>query len=189
MVALPDLHAAHGERPHRIGMLERTPEVGSAANIAGFRRGLRELGYLEGKDFVIEYRSADSRDERFPFLATELVRSKVEILAGRRLPAMYASAEFAGGLISCGVNSVEEPRTFELVIDSATARALGLTIPRALALRAEMRSGTPAVEPSAPSRARDGCQRSGRRGSARRTETSRRGRRSAWPRSGRRGPR
>jgi hypothetical protein len=41
-----------------------------------FRQGFRALGYVEGKNFVIEYRSAEGRDERFPGLATEPVRLK-----------------------------------------------------------------------------------------------------------------
>ncbi len=57
--------AQASEKVYRIGMLERTSPVINAANLDGFRRGLRELGYVEEKNFVIEYRSADGRDERF----------------------------------------------------------------------------------------------------------------------------
>jgi len=298
--------ARQPDKLYRIGILERTSPAINAANVEAFRQGLRELGYVEGKNFVIEYRSAEGHDDRLPVLAAELVRLKVDLIltrgtppalaaknatatipviitgvgdpvgqgvvaslarpganvtglsaavteiypkrvqllrelvpkatriavlfnmgnpalppqwkevetaarsfgmepqlldvrkrddlepafdtavrqradalmvgietltqanqglivdlaARRRLPAMYASAEFTGGLISYGVNypdmyrraarfadkifkgakpadlPVEEPTTFELVINAKTARALGLTIPPSLRLRA-----------------------------------------------------
>jgi putative ABC transport system substrate-binding protein len=53
------------------------------ANLSAFRQGLRELGYVEGQNLVIEYRSADGRAERFPDLATELVRLKVDVIVTR----------------------------------------------------------------------------------------------------------
>jgi putative tryptophan/tyrosine transport system substrate-binding protein len=53
------------------------------ANLSAFRQGLRELGYVEGQNVVIEYRSADGRPERFPDLATELVRLKVDVIVTR----------------------------------------------------------------------------------------------------------
>lgn len=76
---------------YRIGMLERMSPAINAANLDGFRRGLRELGYVEEKNFVIEYRSADGRDERFPALATELVRLKVDLIVTRGTPATLAA--------------------------------------------------------------------------------------------------
>ena len=47
---------------------------GPSREIDAFRQGLRELGYIEGQNLVVEYRSADGRIERFPELAAELVR-------------------------------------------------------------------------------------------------------------------
>jgi len=61
------------QKVYRVGMLESTSQAINAANLDAFRRGLRELGYVEEKNLVIDYRSADGRDERFPALATELV--------------------------------------------------------------------------------------------------------------------
>jgi putative ABC transport system substrate-binding protein len=320
-VALPlGVEPAPSEKLYRIGMLERTSAERNAANVDGFRQGLRELGYVEGETFVIEYRSADGRDERFAALAAELVRMRVDLIvtrgtpaalaakhatgtvpvvmtgvgdpvgqgvvvslarpggnvtglsaavtdiypkrvqllkelapktarlgvlfnmgnpalppqwkeveraarsigiepqlldvrrvedlapafdtavrqrvdamlvgietltqtnqalivdlaARRRLPAMYASTEFGGGLISYGVNypemyrraatfahkifrgarpadlPVEEPTTFELVINARTAHALGLTIPPGLLLRADRLSEYPSTAPASP---------------------------------------
>jgi putative ABC transport system substrate-binding protein len=47
---------------------------------AGFQQGMRELGYVEGKDFVSEWRSGEGRYERLPDVAAELVRLKVDII-------------------------------------------------------------------------------------------------------------
>src|SRR5438034_11192304 len=62
---------------YRIGILEPIPAARNAANLDALRKGLRELGYVEGRNLVIEYRSADGRAERFPDLASELVRLNV----------------------------------------------------------------------------------------------------------------
>ena len=79
------------EKPYRIGMLERTsPEV-NAANVTAFRQGLRERGYVDGENLVIEYRSADGHDERYRDLATELVGLKVSLILTRGTPASLAA--------------------------------------------------------------------------------------------------
>jgi putative ABC transport system substrate-binding protein len=64
----------------RIGILI-TPSASSySARLEAFRRRLRELGYVEGKNLVIEYRYAEGKRERLPDLAAELVRLKVDVI-------------------------------------------------------------------------------------------------------------
>ena len=91
--------AAEGQQAgkiYRIGMLETTSMALNAANLDAFRQGLRELGYVEGRNFMIEYRSADGRRERFPELATELVRLKVDVILTRGTPAVMAAKNATG---------------------------------------------------------------------------------------------
>jgi putative ABC transport system substrate-binding protein len=76
---------------YRIGVLERISPVLNAANFDAFRNGLRDLGYLEGSNLVIDYRSADGRSERFPRLASELVALKVDVIVTRGTPAVLAA--------------------------------------------------------------------------------------------------
>ena len=64
----------------RIGFLTTGGEAASALRVKAFRQGLRELGYVEGKNIIIEYRYAEGRFERLPELAEELVRLKVDVL-------------------------------------------------------------------------------------------------------------
>ena len=54
------------------------------------RRGLRERGYIEGQNLIIEYRSADGSTDRFPELASELVRLNVDLIVTRGTPATMA---------------------------------------------------------------------------------------------------
>jgi putative ABC transport system substrate-binding protein len=64
----------------RIGYLNAASPSGTAARTEAFRQGLRNLGYVEGKNIVIEWRSAEGKLERLPALAAELVRLKVDII-------------------------------------------------------------------------------------------------------------
>jgi putative ABC transport system substrate-binding protein len=93
---------------YRIGMLERTSPGSNAANLDSFRRGLRDLGYVEGENFVIEYRSAEGRDERFPALAIELVRLKVDLIVTRGTRATLA-AKNATGTIPVIIAGIGDP--------------------------------------------------------------------------------
>jgi putative ABC transport system substrate-binding protein len=78
---------------YRIGILEAIPAVRNAANLDALRKGLRDLGYVEGRNLVIEYRSADGHPERFPGLASELVRLKVDLIVTRGTPAARAAKD------------------------------------------------------------------------------------------------
>jgi putative tryptophan/tyrosine transport system substrate-binding protein len=64
----------------RIGVLLGLSFSANTARIEAFRQGLRELGYVEGKNIVIDYRAAEGKRERLPELITELVRLKVDVI-------------------------------------------------------------------------------------------------------------
>jgi putative ABC transport system substrate-binding protein len=78
---------------YRIGVLEIAGVASNAANLSAFRQGLAQLGYVEGQNFVIEYRSADGRPARFSDLATELVGLKVDVIVTRGTPATLAAKQ------------------------------------------------------------------------------------------------
>jgi len=75
----------------RIGVLETVSAAMNAPNFDAFRSGLRQLGYVEGRNYVVEYRSADGRAERFPDLAAELVGLRVDVIVTRGTPAARAA--------------------------------------------------------------------------------------------------
>jgi putative ABC transport system substrate-binding protein len=79
----------------RIGYLAISSRSTSPTRIDAFRQGLRELGYIEGKNIVIEWRSGEGNRERVPALAAELVRLEVEVIVtggpGSTRPAMEAT--------------------------------------------------------------------------------------------------
>ena len=72
--------AQQGGKIPRIGYLNATSPSTSPARVEAFRQGLRELGYVEGKNIVIEFRHAEGKIDRLPALAAELVRLKVDII-------------------------------------------------------------------------------------------------------------
>jgi len=72
----------------RIGFLSAVSREGYSRLYTGFQQGMRELGYVEGKDFVAEWRSAEGRYERFPDIAAELVHLKVDIIVTGLTPAI-----------------------------------------------------------------------------------------------------
>lgn len=92
IVALPLAVDAQGARGMaRIGYLNAASAPAAAQVVDAFRQGLRELGYVEGQNLVIEYRWADGQFERLPALADELVRQKVDVIVAPNTPAALAA--------------------------------------------------------------------------------------------------
>ena len=71
--------AGDASAPDRLAQSWQLPSSGRA-NAEAFQQGLRDLGYVEGQNLVMEYRYAEGRDERLPELAAELVRLQVEVI-------------------------------------------------------------------------------------------------------------
>jgi ABC-type uncharacterized transport system substrate-binding protein len=80
----------------RIGFLAVGSREGRAFLIEGFLRGLREHGYVEGQNIVIEYRFSEDRNDRLPELAAELVALKVELILASGTPASFAAKQATG---------------------------------------------------------------------------------------------
>ena len=72
----------------RIGVL--SPVAPPHPNIEAFRQGLRELGYIEGQNIIVEYRYAEGKPERLAPLAAELVRLKLDVIVTNTTPAVRA---------------------------------------------------------------------------------------------------
>jgi len=86
-------HAQPLKQMHRIGFLRVGPPP--ASFIDGFRQGLRELGYVEGQHYVIEYSLAQSA-AHVPEAAAELVRRKVDIIVASGTPSVLPARDAAG---------------------------------------------------------------------------------------------
>ena len=76
--------------------------------VESFRQGLRELGYVEGKNIIVEYRYAEGKFERLPDLAAELVRLKVDVIVTGGTPSIRA-AQHATNIIPIVMANVGDP--------------------------------------------------------------------------------
>src|SRR5262245_40063280 len=75
----------------RIGFLDNSTASGSAVLLDAFRQELNKLGWIEGKNIIIEYRFAEQNLERLPELAAELVRLKVDLIVVTATPPALAA--------------------------------------------------------------------------------------------------
>jgi putative ABC transport system substrate-binding protein len=82
---------AQPKKVYRVGVLETTSLTLNAENFDRFRKGMEERGYVEGPSLVMLYRSAEGHTQRFPELAAELVRQKVDLIVARGTPATLAA--------------------------------------------------------------------------------------------------
>ena len=79
LVSVRLVEAQQPRKVPRIGFLMAT-SPGADSRVEGFRQGLRELGYMEGKNITIEWRYAEGKEDRVPKLTAELVQLNVEII-------------------------------------------------------------------------------------------------------------
>jgi putative ABC transport system substrate-binding protein len=81
--------AQQAKKNPRIGILVST----EGPNIEGFRQGLRDFGYIEGKNILVEYRFHEGRPDRVPSLVAELLQLKVDVLVSTALSAIRAAKQ------------------------------------------------------------------------------------------------
>src|SRR5262249_22864538 len=85
--------AAEASKIPRLRYLTAASLSAFAARTEAFRQGLRELGHIEGKNIVIEYRYAEGKLDRMPALAAELVRLKVDVIVTGGSPTNLSAQE------------------------------------------------------------------------------------------------
>ncbi|MGH8633752.1 MAG: ABC transporter substrate-binding protein [Burkholderiales bacterium] len=89
----------------RIGYLDAASASATASRVEALREGLRALGYVEGKNIVIEFRWAEGKYERVPALAAELVQLKVAVIVAAGPPAIQAAQQATTTIPIIMVNS------------------------------------------------------------------------------------
>jgi putative ABC transport system substrate-binding protein len=87
------VRAQQAAKVHRIGYLGMTSHAAYTREIEALLRGLRQLGYEEGKNIVIHYQFANGDYDRLPALAAELVASKVDVLLTHSTPGARAARQ------------------------------------------------------------------------------------------------
>jgi putative tryptophan/tyrosine transport system substrate-binding protein len=100
--------AANAQQPAMpvVGYLNLGSPESDASRLTGLRRGLNETGYVEGRNFVIEYRWAGNQTDRLPALAAELVQLRVAVIVAAGLPpALAAKAATSSIPIAFGVGA------------------------------------------------------------------------------------
>src|SRR6185369_17118886 len=129
-LAVVTAEAQQPEKVPRIGILIAASTSFYSARVEALRQRLRELGYVEGKNIVIDYRFAEGKLERLPDLAAELVRLSVDVIvAAGGTPAILA-AKNATSAIPIVFPAVSDPVALGIVASLARpgGNITGLTI-------------------------------------------------------------
>ena len=111
-VLLATVSSAEAQQPTkipRIGYLSTNTPAAMSTRTEAFRQGLRELGYVEGKNIVIEYRYAEGQRDRLPTLAAELVRLNVDIIVSAGGNGTASPAKQATHTIPIVMTNVTDP--------------------------------------------------------------------------------
>jgi putative ABC transport system substrate-binding protein len=111
LAALPTAEAQRAGTELRIGLLSNGSPTSVSPQLEAFRRGLRELGWIEGQTVTIEYRWADGNSDRLPALAADLARLKVDVIVLSGSPAIRAAREATSTI----------PIVFVMLADPVTA--------------------------------------------------------------------
>jgi len=92
---LASIHLAEAQQAKKVPRIGFLAAVTSpdTPNILAFRRGLRDLGYIEGKNILIEFRFTEGKDDRIPSLVAELVQLKVDVLVSLTVAGIRAAKE------------------------------------------------------------------------------------------------
>ena len=90
---LPAFSQQPGAKIPRIGFLGVSTQEAWAPRVEAFRAGLQDLGYVEGRNIVIEYRFAGGQYDRLPELAAELVRLNVDVIVTHSAPGALAAKQ------------------------------------------------------------------------------------------------
>src|SRR5215472_12580951 len=99
---------AEAQQPKKVPRIGYLSAASTTEIVEAFRRGLRELRYIEGQNIVIEYRFAEGMADRFPNLAAELVQLKVDVMVVTGTPATQA-AKNATKTIPIVMKNVTDP--------------------------------------------------------------------------------
>jgi ABC-type uncharacterized transport system substrate-binding protein len=114
------------EKIWRVGFLETTTAEQNATSLFALKQALLELGYVEGRNLAMEYRSADGRAERFEELAAELVRLNIDVILARGAPAILA-AKKASETIPVVTTGSANPFTFVTSLARPGGNVTGLS--------------------------------------------------------------
>jgi putative ABC transport system substrate-binding protein len=101
-----------------IALLFSSSKATGARYFSGFPQGMRELGYVEGRDYVLEDRYADGDAPRMPLLAKELVKLKPDVIVTGSTPAVIAAKRATDSIPIVGVN-ITDPVSFGLAASEA----------------------------------------------------------------------
>jgi putative tryptophan/tyrosine transport system substrate-binding protein len=119
VITLAPLGAAPGAQEYKAGKVFRVGALGVGSPEL-LRQGLRELGYVEGLNIVIESRDVEGKTERFGELAAELVRLKVDVIVASNPAATFAAKRATTSIPIVMVNT-PDPVQLGLVVSIGVA--------------------------------------------------------------------
>src|SRR5262245_41494895 len=132
---------AQQARVVRIGYLSLVSAAADSANVEAFRQGLRDHGYLDGQNAVIEARHADGASERLPGLAAELIRLKVDVVVASTTYAVRAAQQASRTIpivMAFTADPVGEKLVESLARPGGNVTGLSATVPEMAVKRLEV---------------------------------------------------